>query len=125
MGCQAIDLTLAASAARTAAPTLAPPDFDNATPNAGVAVTVNVTAAGTGSITCIIEGYDIASDTWYTVLSGAAIVTAVANTYMVYPGISDVANSRSGLHLPKKWRVRIVHNNANSITYSVGASILP
>lgn len=125
MNPQPIDFTLLASGARTADPTLTPASFDATIPGAGVVVTVDVTSAGTGSITCHIEAYDQASNKWYAVLSGAAIVTAVTNTYMVYPGISDVANSRSGLRLPKRWRVRIVHNNANSITYSVGASVLP
>jgi hypothetical protein len=125
MGCAAIDFTLAPSASRTVNPTLTPAEFVAMDPGAGVVVTVDVTAAGTGSITAAIEGYDQASAKWVSYLTGAAVVTAVLNTYMVYPGIADVANSRSGLHLPRRWRVTITHNNANAITYSVGASVLP
>jgi hypothetical protein len=120
-----LDLTLLASLSRTVDPVLAPADITGLDGAAGVAVTVDVTTAGTGSITCFIEGFDVASGKWWTVLAGAAVTTVVTNTYIVYPGITDAANSRSGLHLPRRWRVRILHNNANAITYSVGASVLP
>jgi hypothetical protein len=125
MSAPPIDLILATSASRTTDPTLTPASFTASVPGDGVAVVVDVTNAGTGSITANIEGYDPASNKWYTILAGAAIVSAVTNVYMVYPGIADVANSRSGLTLPRVWRVRIVHNNANAITYTVGASLLP
>jgi hypothetical protein len=120
-----IDIVLAVSASRTTDPTLTPASFSQTEPGEGVIVIVDVTTAGTGSITAFIEGFDLASGKWYTLLAGAAIVTAVTNTYWVYPGLTDVANSRAALHLPRVWRVRIVHNNANAITYSVGASLLP
>jgi hypothetical protein len=122
---RAVELTLAPSAPRTADPTLTPASFTSSEPGAGAAVVVDVTTAGTGSITMFLEGFDVASSKWVVLLAGGAIVTAVTNLYVLYPGITDVANSRTGIHLTRQWRVRIVHNNANSMTYSVGVNILP
>lgn len=117
------DVILAASAARTADPTLSPPEIVD-TGAKGVIVVVRVTNAGTGSITAHIEGWDAASDTWYPILSSAALNTNATTAIAVYPGANAVANSRADLALPRRWRVRIAHGNANSITYSVGAAVL-
>lgn len=119
----AYDLVLAASASRTADPTLAPASLGGEGCR-GVIVAVVVTNAGTGSITAHIEGWGEASQTWYTILSGAAVTTNSTNVYVVYPGLTAVANSRADFPLPRKFRVRLAHSNANAITYSVGASLL-
>lgn len=120
---QAIDVVVSPSASRTA-PALTPVQFQSQDA-VGVIVVVDVTVAGTGSITPSIEGYDPASGKWYPILTGAAIVTAITTVLAVYPGAVAVANLRAELRLPRIWRVNIVHNNGNAITYSVGASLLP
>jgi len=116
---------LAASAARTANPTLAPAAFDNDPGQCGVVVVVNITSAGTGSINCFVEGYDPASAAYFTILDSGALTTNQTKVLTVYPHVTDAANSKAGQALTKRWRVRINHNNANSITYSVGAVLLP
>lgn len=115
------DVTVLASAARTA--TLNSGDLTNYD-GRGLHVVVDVTAAGTGSITITIQGKDAVSGQYYTLLAGAAITTISTNVYKVYPGLTASANAVASDILPRTYRILITHNNANSITYSVGASVI-
>lgn len=89
----------------------------------GVLVSVNVTAAGTGSITVSIQREDPVAG-WVDMLSSVALTTGGVTTLTVYPGLTASANSVASAVLPHRWRVRAVHNNANAITYAIGASTL-
>jgi len=114
-------LVIAASAARTAAPTI-PAQWNMG--GRGVHVIVDVTSAGTGSITVTVQGYDRATNAWYDILASAALTTNATTKLTVFPGATAVANTAANDCIPHKWRVNIAHNNGNSITYSVGANIL-
>lgn len=113
--------TLLASASRTV--TLSSADQTNYNAK-GVKVFLNVTSAGTGSITLKIEAKDPISGAYVTILEGAAVVTAVMNVYTVRPGLPATANVSASDGLPRTWRVTVTHNNANAITYSVGYALL-
>lgn len=89
----------------------------------GVIVTVGITSAGTGSITATIERWDPVAG-WVTVLASAALTTDGNTTLTVYPGFTPSTNAVASAVLPRKWRVKVTHNNANTITYSVGISTL-
>ena len=115
------DNTLLASAARTA--TLQSADQTNYN-GRGLHVVLDVTTAGTGSITLTIQGKDALSGKYYTLLAGVAVTTAVTNVYKVFPGAPATANVSANDLLPRTWRIDVTHNNANSITYSVGASVI-
>lgn len=115
------DITVLASAARTA--TLNSGDLTNYN-GRGLHVVVDVTNAGTGSITITIQGKDALSGQYYTLLTGAAVTTVSTNVYKVYPGLTAAANAVASDILPRTYRILMTHNNANSITYSVGASII-
>lgn len=115
------DLTLLASAARTA--TLNSGDLTNYN-GRGLHVVLDVTNAGTGSITLTIQAKDALSGQYYTLLAGAAVTTVSTNVYKVFPGATAVANAAANDILPRTYRILVTHNNANSITYSVGASII-
>lgn len=93
--------------------------------NPGILVIVDITSAGTGSITVSIEGYDPTSTKWYTILASTALVSNATTVLGAYPGAGFTANSRYDISLPLTWRVTVTHNNANAITYSVGAELLP
>lgn len=108
--------TFLASGARTTTQTMA--DQANADKQ-GIDVIIDVTSAGTGSIACFIEGKDQLSGKYFTVLASANITTNVTTRLRVYPGLTAAANSRENDILPGTWRLRLVHNNANTITYSV------
>lgn len=114
---------LLGSAARTATPTDVTQDNPR---HRGVHVVVDVTDAGaaTPSITPKIQGLDAASGNWYDILVGAAI-TAIGTTVLkVYPGITASANASASDVLPARWRTRVEHADADTITYSVGANLL-
>lgn len=89
----------------------------------GLKVVVDMTVVGTGSITCAIQGKDVASGKYYSLLTGAAIITNSTNVYTVYPGITATTNSTADI-LPRTWRVVCTANNANATTYTVGASVI-
>lgn len=112
--------TAIASAARTATNNSA--DIINYNGRALIAV-LNVTVAGTGSVTLSIQGKDPVSAAYYTILAGAAVTTVSTNVYVVGLGITETANVDVAFPLPRTFRVLITHNNANSITYSVGYTI--
>jgi hypothetical protein len=90
----------------------------------GLKVIVNVTNAGTGSITVTIQGKDKGSGSYYPILTSAAIVANGQTVLSVYPGAAVTANVSANDALPATWRVLVTANNANAITYTVGFSTL-
>ncbi|RJQ25520.1 MAG: hypothetical protein C4589_10990 [Peptococcaceae bacterium] len=114
--------TALASAARTA--TMSSPDLSNNHKN-GVHVILDVTAiTDTPSITLKIEGKDPASGNYYTILEGAAVATVNTNIYKVFPAATAAANAVANDIIPRTWRVTVTHADADSITYSVGYSLI-
>ena len=87
----------------------------------GCIITLNVTNAGTGNITLHIQGLDSGGSSFYDVLVGAAVGANGLTVYQLYPGMVAVANSVANAMLPRTWRVQVVANNANAITYTVAA----
>jgi hypothetical protein len=85
------------------------------------AVVVDVpTQAGAFDVTCHIEGYDFASDKWYTILSGAQITAGNTQQRLrVGTDVSDVATLSANDVMPYIWRVRMEHGDATEINYSV------
>lgn len=73
------------------------------------------------AVTPTIEGYDVASASWYSVLVGSAISTAGTNVLKVYPGIGAVANGAASDVLPSQWRVSL--DVTGTVTCSVGANL--
>ncbi len=91
----------------------------------GVRVTLDVTdVSASPSVTLFIDARDAASGKYKNLLTGAAVVTAVTNVYVVYPALTAVANAVVSDVLPHTWRVKVVANNANNAVYSVSASLL-
>lgn len=90
----------------------------------GVKVVLNMTAAGTGSVTLSIQGKDAASGAYYTILAGVAVTTNTTNVYTVYPGAPAAANVSANDVLPRTWRTVCTANNANAASYTVGASVI-
>ena len=85
---------------------------------------LDVTSAGTGSITVSIEGKDSASGKYYQILAGAAVTTNSINRYRVGALLAAVANSVAQDYLPRTFRIVVTANNGNSVTYSVGYSLV-
>lgn len=115
-------ITVYASAARTATPTAVEVGVAGAH---GLHLVIDVTAVtATPSVTPLIEGYDAASDSWYTLLTGVAIVATGTTVLKIYPGITPIANASSSDVIPGLIRVTMTHADADSITYSVGAHLM-
>jgi hypothetical protein len=99
-------------------------EFDNYE-GRGLILQIDVTAiAATPSVVPTIQGKDPASGKWYDILAGAALVAVATVELRVYPGLTAVANLVASDVLPKSWRLEMVHADADSITYSVGASVI-
>lgn len=124
------EIALLASLGRTVDPAIAPSQWDG-TKAVGCDVIIDMSNVGTGSITVSIEGRAAgkvsaagAPAGWYLILASAAIVGNGVTVLTVHPSVTDAANSKAGRALPKKFRVRVVHNNANSAVYSVDVNLL-
>jgi hypothetical protein len=83
---------------------------------------VDVTVAGTGSITPKIQGRD-ANGIYYDILVGTAITTTGTNVLKIGQGFTPSPNAVATDIVPMQWRVIITANNANSMTYTVGANL--
>jgi hypothetical protein len=116
------DITVFTSTARTATPTA----FTGTNYNArGLHLVIDVTAAtSTPSTVFTILGVDAISGGTYTILASAAIVGVGRTVLRVYPGLTAAANLVASDILPRSWSVTAAHGNANSQTYSVGASLI-
>jgi hypothetical protein len=115
------NVALLASASRTVT-TPSPTQLNDSRRGCHVTVDITVNTGGLGSITATIEGQDPASGKWYTILA-SAVLTAVGTVVLrVYPGLVVAANLAANDILPRTWRVNVVANNANPVTYSVGSS---
>ncbi len=114
--------TILASAARTTTTNSA--DFTNYNAR-GAHFFIDVTAVtATPSITVNIQGKDPVSGTYYNLLTSVAITTVSTAVLKLYPGIGAVANAAAADILPRTYRVSVTHADADSITYSVGASLV-
>ena len=67
---------------------------------------------------------DIRMSNFWGLLKGAAVIANSTNIYRVYPGLTAAANAVANDILPRTFRVTVTANNANSVTYSVGATVL-
>lgn len=86
----------------------------------GLQVVLDMTTVGTGSVTLTVQGKDVASGKYYTVLAGAAVTTNSTNIYKIYPGLVAAANAVANDALPTTYRILVTANNANAAVYSVG-----
>lgn len=86
----------------------------------GLTVYVSATAVtSTPSVVVTIDGYDPVSQTWFNLLTSAAIATISTTKMVVYPGVLAVTNLAVSTVVPDTIRVVMTHGNTNSITYSV------
>lgn len=112
-----------ASAARTE--TEASTVFPNAR-HRGLHLVIDATAVtDTPSVVFTVQGYSPLGDDYYTILASAAVTGTGTTVLRVFPGATAAANTVANDQLPAMWRVNAVHADADSITYSVNAILLP
>jgi hypothetical protein len=81
---------------------------DQINPNAkGVSCLINITAATgtTPTLVVTIQGKDVSSGLYYTLLASASIITAGQTRIVVYPGEATVTNVSVGDIIPHIWRI--------------------
>ena len=116
-------LTVLPSAARTAS--INSDTFANMR-HRGLHLVIDATAlAATPSVVFTIQGYSPLGDDYYTILASAAIVGTGTTVLRVYPGLTNAANTVANDNLPALWRVSAVAGDADSLTYSIAAILLP
>lgn len=116
-------LTVLASAARTASV-----DSDTFANDGykGVIVIIDATAAAaTPSVVFTIQGHSPLGADYYTILASAAITGTGTTVLRVYPGLTAANNTHANDILPPQWRVSAVAGDADSLTYSVAALLIP
>lgn len=116
-----VSTVLVGTGAKTATPTIA----DQVNYNGrGLVLVMNVTAiTATPSVTLYIDGSDN-SGGYYNILTSAAITAVGVYTLKVYPGLVAAANLVANDVLPRNFRVRAVHLDADSINYSLIAQTI-
>lgn len=117
---QPVEGTSLASAARTTTQTVSDIDTNGCK---YLNVVLDMTTAGSGSVTLTINGKDPASGKYYLILSGAAVTSNTTNRYKVGPNVTASANAIAQDYLPKTIQLVVTANNANTATYSLGYSI--
>lgn len=102
-------------------------DATNLTGGAGTAA-VATTQAGAGastpSIVFKVQGWDKLGDTWYDILTAAAMTTATNKQLVVYPGVTAAANLAVSHPLPPVWRMVATAADDDPAIYSVGVAYI-
>lgn len=116
--------TVLASAARTTTPTVDTFRVRGGQA-AGLVLIIDVTAAtDTPSVVFTIVGVDDASGDNWTVLASAAITGTGTTVLRVHPSLTAASNTIAKDMVPAHWSVTAVHDDSDSITYSVGAQLV-
>lgn len=116
-------ITVYASAARTATPTAVEIGTSGVR---GLHLVIDVTAiTATPSVVPTIDGYDALSTKWFNLLTGVAITATGTTVLKIYPGVTAVANAAAADVLPGKIRIVLTHGDADSATYTVAAHLMP
>jgi hypothetical protein len=95
----------------------------------GIQVTldVNTKTSTPTSLTLSISGIDPASGKAFVLLAGAAVTTAVTNTYTVFPGSTVTTNVAANNFLPRQFRITLTPSGCTGsafFTASIGMNIL-
>lgn len=112
-------ITIFSSAARTAS--VNSEDITNYG-YVGIQLVIDITAVtSTPSVTFTIQGKDDVSGKYFDILASAAFSVPGTHVLRVHPSFADVPFNSAQDAIPRTWRVKAAHANANSITYSVSA----
>jgi hypothetical protein len=91
----------------------------------GAHIILDVTAiVAAPSIVLHMQGFEGSGAVlFYDLLVSVPIIAIGTYVLKIYPGILAVPNLSANDLLPDQWRIAVIHDNANSITYSVGAKL--
>lgn len=117
-----VDYTILESAARTASVDSA--DFVNVAGKGGHFIVDITSITLTPQITVSIQGKDPVSSEYYDILVSNPLSVVGTFKLTVFPGILDVAALKVADIIPRVFRVSVSNVDADSITYSIGASLV-
>jgi hypothetical protein len=89
----------------------------------GINLGINTTVDSAGAYTVTLQGKDIVSGTYYTILASAAIAATGFVLLSVYPGLVAATNLVANAVLPRTWRVSVTVTTG-PITATIGASVI-
>jgi hypothetical protein len=114
--------TIYASASRTSTPTAVTINRRRAK---AVDVVIDATAiTATPSVVCTVDGYDSTSNTWFNLITSAAVTNTSSRVLEVGPGLTAATNLVVNKYLPDTLRVVMTHGDADAITYTVAAHLI-
>ncbi|MDE2105057.1 MAG: hypothetical protein KGL39_47905 [Patescibacteria group bacterium] len=93
----------------------------------GAKIVIDITAmTGTSpTLTVTVEGYDSASQKYYTILASAALTTTGTTELSVYPGGPVTSNVAANSSLPLNWRVAYALGGTTpAVTATIGVQML-
>ena len=115
-------VTLYASAARTATPTAAEFDADG---RHGLHLVIDVTAVtATPSVVPPVDFHDALSGKWVNLLTGAAITATGTTRLTIHPGVTAAANVSAADAIHGRMRLVMTHADTDSATYSAAAHLI-
>ena len=106
------------SAARTATPAAAIVYIQEDVQS--IEVVIDTTAIGAAPSTVVNLDFMSPDGTWQSFLASAAIAAVSTVRMRIGPNVAATANISAPSILPRAIRIRPVHGNANSHTYSIG-----
>ncbi len=89
----------------------------------GIQLVIDITVITAGTLTVTLQGKDIASGKYYTILASAALAAVATTRLTVYPGIPVLANVTQNDILPRTWRISAAAVTG-PITATIGASVI-
>lgn len=89
----------------------------------GLLLVIDVTTATAMTLTVTVQGFDVASGKFYTILQSAALAAVATTVLTVYPGAPVTANVSVNSPLPRNWRIQAVVTGT-SVTATIGASTI-
>lgn len=119
------DETMVSLSAQAAA-TVNSPDHINCT-GRGIIVVVDLTTMTSASVTVTIQGKDVASGKYYTLLAGAAKTSTGTTEMLVYPSAAATTNVSANSPVPLIWRVSVAvadNSGTAAVTGTIGASVI-
>lgn len=116
-------VTVLASAARTATPTVDQFIVEHGSPDGLICVIDCTAIAATPSVVFTLQGYDPVSTKVWTLLASAAIVATGTTILRVSPHLTASANLIAKDIVPDAFTLTAVHGDADSITYSVSVHV--
>lgn len=108
-----------------AAATVNSPDQANPTGHCAL-FDINLTTVTTATVTVTIQGKDLASSAYFTILASAGLASTGNTLLTVCPGSATTTNVSTAIPLPRTFRVSVgVVGASASVTGTVGVSVLP